>query len=492
MKFYVILGVLLIGVHAEKKINLDDIERDNLRAESNSKSSALQEAEAKYLAKPETNQQYQHESDRYKGSTDQSTAYVPPSQTKNVKYNIPSEEYTNPNKYAVHENAYQHQHQQQNTVLPEQNVSPLQYYSGYQQQPGFSAKDVAPSNLESQQYLYQPEIIVGNQLQSVQQKGFADKYAKTSNKESFYIDIPMSQLLSYYSNLDGAAARAAGFSSQSLLHQLAAEASHQVSLPLYAQVLNQKPIVPLKSTPVEYASKYATAVPATFTTKISKGSVYSTPVTSKKFGSSPLLTAPLYAQDQSYAQGKNLLYTQAYLGPSKQQYVPQFVYTQPAGLYADAGTIYTDFYAHTPVYAQDNTLHGSGNQFDTQQVYVSPTIVQEQSKQVSRPHKNQGASASYAKVPSEPTTHFVPPRLPAQDFKAGVTQLVAVSSGDNESSSVKSSATISQPRSLLDTYVPSNVIAAQDAGRYRERPLKLEGGFLPSKLNFLHKKRKSE
>lgn len=83
-------------------------------------------------------------------------------------------------------------------------------------------------------------------------------------------------------------------------------------------------------------------------------------------------------------------------------------------------------------------------------------------------------------MPEEPKTHFVPPQLPPQDFKSGITQLEPVSTEDEQSLpvqdqslsvqdhslSVQDHSLSTEPRSLLDTYIPSKVIAAQDTARY--------------------------
>lgn len=65
-------------------------------------------------------------------------------------------------------------------------------------------------------------------------------------------------------------------------------------------------------------------------------------------------------------------------------------------------------------------------------------------------------------VTDEPKTHFVPPQLPPQDFKSGIAQPY----DDEQSLPAQDHSLSSEPKSLLDSYVPSNVIAAQDAARY--------------------------
>lgn len=72
----------------------------------------------------------------------------------------------------------------------------------------------------------------------------------------------------------------------------------------------------------------------------------------------------------------------------------------------------------------------------------------------------------FEQVPDEPKTHFVPPQLPPQDFNSGITQLQPVAYEDEESLQVKDQSLSSEPKSLLDTYIPSKIIASQDSSRY--------------------------
>lgn len=118
--------------------------------------------------------------------------------------------------------------------------------------------------------------------------------------------------------------------------------------------------------------------------QVTKGSAYALPVTSKKLNSSPFPALPLYVQPQQpLAQGKKLLYTQAYVAPSQPQYVQQLIYTQPGAIYSDPAAAYSDLYARIPAYIQENSLRGQVNQYQTQQqVYVTPTIGHEAPKEV--------------------------------------------------------------------------------------------------------------
>jgi len=74
------------------------------------------------------------------------------------------------------------QYKQPSQILPQQNIPSIQYYNiygGYQQQTEIPARDVA---FESQKLSYQPEIVVGNHVQSIQQKAITEKYTKAINK----------------------------------------------------------------------------------------------------------------------------------------------------------------------------------------------------------------------------------------------------------------------------------------------------------------------
>ncbi|XP_011694460.1 PREDICTED: uncharacterized protein LOC105453884 isoform X2 [Wasmannia auropunctata] len=483
MKVYLILGLLVTAACAEKKINLEDIERDTLKAEGKTKAESIQTDETKYNANP-NQQQYQIPS-QY-NTLGHPELYIPPQRLQDIKYSqVPSEEYIQPNQYAVHEAQYK----QPSQILPQQNIPPLQYYGGYQQQVEIPAKGIAPIAFESQKLNYQPEIVVGNHIQSVQQKAVTDKYTKAIiNKEPTYIDVPVAQLIPYYSNLNInplVGLKDAGLAQPPL--QFASNAAQQIPIPLYTPAYNQKQLISSVKSP------YSTIGQVTFTTKAPKGSTYVIPdAPKKKLNSAPLLTTPLYAQ-QPLTQGKTLLHTQAYITPSQPQYVQPLVYTQPGIVYSDPAAAYSDLYARLPAYIQDNYLRGQINPYQ-QQLYIAPAIGPEAPKEILQEQISQDLPQNYIKVPDEPKTYFVPPQFPSHDFKAGSTQLEPVRSSfeDEQALPAQDHSLPSEPKSLLDTYIPSKVIAAQDTARYRERPIKLEGGFLPSKVNFALKKRKSE
>lgn len=84
-KVYLILGLLVTATCAEKKINLEDIERDTLKAEGKTKVESIQTDETKYIAKP-NQQQYQIPS-QY-NTLGQSELYVPPQRLQDIKYSV--------------------------------------------------------------------------------------------------------------------------------------------------------------------------------------------------------------------------------------------------------------------------------------------------------------------------------------------------------------------------------------------------------------------
>ncbi|XP_015173884.1 PREDICTED: adenylate cyclase, terminal-differentiation specific-like isoform X2 [Polistes dominula] len=470
MKIYTLLFLLFVVANGEKKINLEDIERDNLKAESRSKSD-----DNKYSYKPEINQQHY-----------QTTTYVTPQPIPNV----PPEEYRQHNKYS-------------NEIIYQQSNQPLQQYHEYQQQ-----TQNIPTIYNSESTIYQPEINVGNQVQTLQQKVVGQKYGKNSNKDNFYIDIPMSQLLSYYPHIDLNGLN--GGKIQASLQELSQ--AQQISIPFYTPYLSQKQLITPVKTAYQILPQYTLRQPIPVSTtlfpKFSKGSIYAS-LTSKK----PISPQVYEQPEQSYSQGNQLLYTQAYITQPKQhrlqhqqqqqhyqqqqqqQHVSTVISNQGNALYTQTTPLQADLYVKSPVYVQDNSLHGQVNQYNgqTEQSYIS-SVTEQLPKQILREdEESQSVSQNYVKVPNEPNSNFIPPQISNQNFKPDVTHLIQVSSNSEESSRVKEHIVNSEPRTLLDTYVPSNLIAAQDSGRYRERPLHLESGFLPSKNNYVqYKKRKTQ
>ncbi|CAK9806542.1 hypothetical protein ANTPLA_LOCUS4927 [Anthophora plagiata] len=462
------MGLLYIGVNGEKKINLEDIERDNLRTEGVPK-------EQKYLTKSEIGQQQYQIPNQYHGPPNSQVTYVTPSTP--VK-NVPPETYVQSARYTTKEQDYP----QQNNVVSEQ-ILPQRYYNEYQQQLSLPVKGVAANTYEPQQFSYQPEVNVGNQLQTIQQKTIAAKYAKNVNKDTVYIDIPMMHLLAYYPNLDVNSGKSSGL----LLPQLTSARAEHISIPFYTSGLSEKPTYQLQYAPKQNTLPFTSG-------KITKSTVYTTPVTSKKYTGPPLASVPSSSSyvpsDQSHAQGRQFLYTRAYIAPSQPQYVSQLVYAHPTTVYMHATPIYNDVYARAPSYVQDNSLHGTVK-YTTQAEHQdsAASVADELPNQALVQQTSQSIAQNYVKDPEEPSGDLVPPQLAAQDFKAVPTSLLPVPQ-EEESIPEQNHVGSSEPRSLLDSYVPSKLIAAQDSARYQERPIKLESGFLPSKENFLHKKRK--
>lgn len=60
----------------------------------------------------------------------------------------------------------------------------------------------------------------------------------------------------------------------------------------------------------------------------------------------------------------------------------------------------------------------------------------------------------------------MPPQVPPQDFKSGATSLSPIPAQDEESIPEQNQIGSSEPRSLLDSYIPSKLIAAHDSSRY--------------------------
>lgn len=115
------------------------------------------------------------------------------------------------------------------------------------------------------------------------------------------------------------------------------------------------------------------------------------------------MNVPAYVPaDQSYAQGRQLLYTQAYVAPqeaSQPQYVPQLVYTQPATIYMQATPVYSDIYARPPTYVQDNSLQGTVKyNAPAEQLDAAAPVADELPNQALAQQTSQTVSQTYIKV----------------------------------------------------------------------------------------------
>lgn len=208
------------------------------------------------------------------------------------------------------------------------------------------------------------------------------------------------------------------------------------------------------------------------------------------------MNVPTYVpSDQSSAQGRQFLYTQAYITPPQPQDAPRPVYAQPTTVYTPmhGAPVYRDAYARPSIYAQDNSLQGNIQYAVAPEYSDSPAQIDDESP-------NQISSQSYAKVCGlhinnykctdnkyilpketvilneictslwqefdEPTADLVPPQVSAQDFKPDTTHLLPVSLPDENPVAEQNHVDQSEPRSLLDSYVPSKLIAAQDTARW--------------------------
>lgn len=85
-KVYLILGLLVTVAYAEKKINLEDIERDNLRAENKAKNENIQTDETKYAV--QSNQQQYQIPNQYSTLDSNSESYIHPQGFQDVKYSV--------------------------------------------------------------------------------------------------------------------------------------------------------------------------------------------------------------------------------------------------------------------------------------------------------------------------------------------------------------------------------------------------------------------
>ncbi|XP_011301101.1 uncharacterized protein [Fopius arisanus] len=156
------------------------------------------------------------------------------------------------------------------------------------------------------------------------------------------------------------------------------------------------------------------------------------------------------------------------------QYLQEFSY-KPTKSQADVDHVGT--YASTPVHAQGQAVSYLQSQLGHLNNREEPKKVQYNIR-LTKPVYRTQTDQRHLKVSD----------LPRQELAAPLH-----STGDDRQPSSNIDHT-PESKSLLGSYIPSHVIAAQDAARYRERPLKLEGGFLPSKMNFFHVygKRKSK
>jgi len=82
------MSLLLAAAYAEKKINLEDIEKDNLRSENKVKTESFRTEETKYAAKPNIYQQQYQIPSQYNGLDTQSESYISAQPLQNIKYSV--------------------------------------------------------------------------------------------------------------------------------------------------------------------------------------------------------------------------------------------------------------------------------------------------------------------------------------------------------------------------------------------------------------------
>ncbi|XP_046624323.1 adhesive plaque matrix protein-like [Neodiprion virginianus] len=453
MKSYAILALCFAVALGEKKINLEDIERDNLKSEEQSEEENVRPNQLKYnSANPESNAQYQYQSEvRSVGSQP----------SHEIKYLV------QPEAYSQDLQAYQQQ-QQLLAQAPQQFYNPASYQAEAYQSPKI-APQISYQSQVTDGLSYQPEISVGNQIQSYQQKYAAQKFSQGISKGNDYTN----QQLLYYAT-PASAGLGAKSQVQPLLHRLASQAAPNVKLPAtYIPSLSQSSKIsyqPQTQIKYVYEPQYVQPEKPTYETKETGKFAYVVP---QAYSSVQAYSGLTYTpQSPIYTTQPKVAYTQAY-------------YVQPQS------TQYYQRPAYTPSLAsQGNTLSYT----NSQPFYVFPKLAEQLAAQISEQQTSHSIAQSYSKIPQEPRYTLSVPQAPAQNFKSEqITQLRPVFSENLQSNNHIHYS--SGPKSLLDSYTPSNVIASQDSERYRERPLRLESGFLPSKGSYAHsynQKRKAE
>lgn len=86
------------------------------------------------------------------------------------------EEYSQQGKYSQNQAVYHQKQQETIESGSQQSDRPIQYYTE------LVPESSPQATHKSQQIVYQPEVIVGNKIQTLQQKAAADKYIKSFNK----------------------------------------------------------------------------------------------------------------------------------------------------------------------------------------------------------------------------------------------------------------------------------------------------------------------
>ncbi|KAJ8667022.1 hypothetical protein QAD02_008684, partial [Eretmocerus hayati] len=349
----------------------------------------------------------------------------------------------------------------------------------------FQSIDAGPHQ-NSQQYqhqVHQQEILVGNQLQSLQQKVAKQKYVDPGeDREIFYINIPMSQLLAYQN-----------YATKQPGHNIGEQ---QVSIPVYMPTAIQKLLyASIKNTPQpDYQIGHQTPAQMMF----AEGQTHPSPT-----HATPVAAHMAAPSQQHYSAEPT------YASPVSQQ--PKYQYYVLSQQHQQQPSIDQNSVAHVDIYnmpetpyVNDNSLHEQIQQAPQQYIHgqtlhryndataVAERLMAQILQQLGVPYVGE-----FPEHNIKGQDDYVPRHQQLQKFHGSSdnTHLVPVSAVSNGFSSKPVHSPRSQkPKTLLDSYIPSRVIAALDAERYTERPIKLEGGFLPSKINFIHsyKKRQSE
>ncbi|XP_014205648.1 transcription factor SPT20 homolog [Copidosoma floridanum] len=498
------LLLLIAGVAlSEKKVDLEDIERDQFpRTEgrgSTTKKASLETLRAEETQYPTTaaetpsgrtpeptlattahrHQQYHHAptiSTRELGNQAGDYAELPAYES--FKYAAPVPE------YGQGEDAsdYAQAGLLANPVDQQQQQQQQQYYS--QQSRSHSQNDY-----EQQQQLYQQEVL-GNQLQQAQ-KTLAPNYADMSDdKGAYYINIPTSQLLAYYQQ------------NYAVVEPKSKSPDHQpqpqpLPIPVYTPMLTQSQDYPPMKVTYQPEAQYVPAYPQRTQPMYNTKPASAAPTMATMPAATASVAQHQAAPTSQYPSPVEVLPYQYYLAQPAQPlaYENAFVdfYSGPAG-----GFVQDDNSLYEPA-QQQQPHHQRMPQQQQPQYYVPAALAEQIMAQILQHAGIHSAAAQVVKhaMPEPTSQRFTPPQYQAQKFRGSAETGESVPvSVENEGYSSATLGAPSRPKTLLDSYVPSHVIAAQDANRYRERPIKLESGFLPSKINFIqrrsHKKRKSD
>ncbi|XP_048504699.1 RNA polymerase II degradation factor 1-like isoform X2 [Athalia rosae] len=456
MKFYALLAVLCCAAAAvaDKKINLEDIERDNLQSEAHSEEErAPGPEEQKYnsdKADGNANPQYQAEARVIGGQRPQDIKYV-----------------AEPQEYSDGLDAYQ---QQQHQQAAQQAQLTQQYYT-----PSYQAESQVSyqPQLQVQALNYQSALPVANHIQNYEQQSATEKFIQGSAKGNHYANIGGTQQLLYYPTQSVAASSKSQI--QPLLHRLASQAAQNVQLESYDQSLDQSAKLAYQQQPqIQYVYEPQYVQQAVAPAPAAKDA--------QKYA---YVTLPQsYSTQQAYS---GQTYTQQ---PNSEYNQPKQAYTQAYFVQPQSAQLSHNQYYQLPAYTSGSGHRSNSHGYaQSQPLYVSSDIAQQLASQIYRQQGSHSIAQNYAKIPQEPRFALAPPQLSAQKFRNGpVTFLRPVHSGvsNNNNNPIVYPSYSSGPKSLLDSYTPSLVIAAQDSERYRERPLQLESGFLPSKGAYAH------